>query len=142
MQYQSKISGPLLDRIDICVRMEDINPKFVNMDNNSVKEETSDEIKTRVMKVRHIQEERYKNETFNLNSRIPDGKLLHQYCMPESKDDIKVLDEIVEKLGVSMRGTTKILRVARTIADLEGCEKVNKDHILRAAVFRQQVFGS
>ena len=142
MQYQSKISGPLLDRIDICVRMEDVNPKFINIDDNNLKEETSDEIKAKVIKARSIQTERYKNENFNLNSRIPDGKLLHKYCMPENRDDVKVLDEIVEKLGVSMRGTTKILRVARTIADLEGCEKVNKDHILRAAVFRQQIFGS
>ena len=112
------------------------------IDDKNIKAETSNEIKAKVVKIRAIQTERYKNENFNLNSRIPDGKLLHKYCMPESKEDIKVLDDIVEKLGVSMRGTTKILRVARTIADLEGAEKVNKDHILKASIFRQQVFGS
>lgn len=142
VQYQNRVSGPLLDRIDICVRMDDVNSKFSNFNNEDLKEQTSEEIKKTVIQVRKIQAERYKNEDFNLNSRIPDGKLLHKYCMPEKSDDIKMLDDIVEKLGISMRGITKVLRVARTIADLENCEKVNKDHILKATLFRQQIFGS
>lgn len=139
-QYQSKISGPLLDRIDLHIKMDDVNYKFSKITNGNEIEESSKTIKDRVIKARQIQEDRYKNEEFKLNSRCPDGKILQHYCMPKNEEAIKVLDEIAEKLNISMRGTTKLIKVARTIADLENSEDVAKEHILKSALFRQQIF--
>ena len=138
-QYQNKISGPLLDRIDIHVKMDETNYKLSELVDKA-KEENSATNRARVIKARAIQSERYKNEEFDINSRVADGKPLKQYCMPKTADAVKTLDEIAEKLNISMRGLSKIVRVARTIADLEGSEDVLKEHILKAALFRQKIF--
>ena len=136
-QYQSKISGPLLDRIDLHVKMEETNYKFSEIiDNDKQIEEKSINIKQRVIQARKIQTERYKNELFKTNSRCPDGQLLQKYCMPTSQECIATLDEISTKLNVTMRGLNKIIRVARTIADLEEHEEITKEHILKASLFR------
>ena len=139
-QYQGRISGPLLDRIDIHIKMDDINYKYSEITNNE-KEETSQEIKERVILARKIQQERYKNEEFYLNSQVPDGKMLSHYCIPKDEESIKTLDLIADKLGISMRGIGKIIRVARTIADLDGDDNVKKEHILKASLFRQQILN-
>ena len=143
-QYQSKISGPLLDRIDIHVRMEDVNYKFSEITDNQVEkqEENSETIKKRVITARQIQRERYKDEHFKTNSQCPEGQLLQQYCMPHNEECIKLLDEISEKLKVSMRGIGKIVRVARTIADLENSQEVTREHLLKASLFRQQLYNT
>lgn len=143
-QYQNKISGPLLDRIDIHVKMEDLNYKFSEINSTQkskeeIEEESSLTIKARVIKAREIQAKRYANESFKINSRCPDGKAMQKYCMPTDKECIKTLDEIGEKLNVSMRGIGKIVRVARTIADLECSEELKKEHILKSALFRQKI---
>ena len=147
LQYQSKISGPLLDRIDMHVKMEDVNYKFSEItssgEQNKVhnNEEASSVIKNRVLKARNIQAKRYLNENFKVNSQCPDGKALQQYCMPKDDECIKTLDEIGEKLNISMRGISKIVKVARTIADLESCEEITKEHILKSALFRQRIMN-
>lgn len=143
-QYQSRISGPLLDRIDMHVKMDDVNYKFSEIsDTNDVNnnKETSAIIKERVLKARKIQEQRYSEENFSINSQCPDGKLLQKYCMPTDKECIKTLDEIGEKLQVSMRGMGKIIRVARTIADLECSKLITKEHILKSALFRHKILN-
>jgi len=140
-QYQNRISGPLLDRIDIHVKMEDNNYKFSEVIDNSQPEETSATIKKRVENARNIQKERYKNENFKLNCHCPDGQLLQKYCMPKDEKCIKQIDEISEKLNISMRGIGKIIRVARTIADLENKEEITQEHILKASLFRQKILG-
>ena len=142
-QYQNKISGPLLDRIDIHVKMEENNYHFISgIENEKHIEESSQIIKNRVIQARKIQEERYKNEEFKLNSRCPDGKILYKYCMPKNNEAIQAIDEITDKLSISMRGITKIVRVARTIADLENSEDITKTHIIRSAFFRQQILNN
>ena len=141
MQYQSRISGPLLDRIDMHIKMDDVNYKYSEIAND-IEEESSEDIKERVIQAREIQQDRYKNEEFYLNSQVPDGKTLLRYCMPKDDDAIKTIDVITEKLGMSMRGVGKIIRVARTIADLDGSEEVKKEHILKASLFRQQILNN
>ena len=141
MQYQSRISGPLLDRIDMHIKMDDVNYKYSEIANDR-EEESSEDIKERVIQAREIQQDRYKNEEFYLNSQVPDGKALLRYCMPKDDDAIKTIDVITEKLGMSMRGVGKIIRVARTIADLDGSEEVKKEHILKASLFRQQILNN
>ena len=137
-QYQSKISGPLLDRIDLHVQMEENNYKFSDVVGVDKQEEKSADIKKRVINARKIQEERYKNEKFKTNSKCPDGQLLQCYCMPKDEECIKTLDEICEKLNITMRGLNKIIKVARTIADLENEENITKEHILKASLFRNK----
>ena len=137
-QYQSKISGPLLDRIDLHVQMEENNYKFSDVVGADKQEEKSADIKKRVINARKIQEERYKNEKFKTNSKCPDGQLLQCYCMPKDEECIKTLDEICEKLNITMRGLNKIIKVARTIADLENEENITKEHILKASLFRNK----
>ncbi len=128
-KYFSKISGPLLDRIDIQVRIPESEYKLIN-----TQEETSETIKKRVTIARNIQLERYKNENiFNNASLTP--KLIKKYCKLDESSK-KLLDSAFEKLGLSLRGYNKILKVARTIADLEGIEDIQSKHIAEAIQFR------
>ena len=143
MQYQNKVSGPVLDRIDMHVQMEDMNYKFsdvTDMQASNMLEEKSEVVKKRVTQARQLQVRRYANESFRTNSQCPDGQKLNKYCMPKQSECLQVLDDISLKLNVSMRGLGKIVRVARTIADLAGSEEVKKEHILQAALFRQKIF--
>lgn len=128
-KYLSKISGPLLDRIDIQVRIPESDYKLIN-----TKEETSFEIKKRVERARQIQLERYKEEgIFNNASLTP--KLIKKYCMLDVNSK-RLLDTAFERLGLSLRGYNKILKVARTIADLEGIENIQSKHIAEAIQYR------
>jgi magnesium chelatase family protein len=128
-KYLSKISGPLLDRIDIQVRIPESDYKLIN-----TKEETSFEIKKRVERARQIQLERYKEEgIFNNASLTP--KLIKKYCMLDGNSK-RLLDTAFERLGLSLRGYNKILKVARTIADLEGIENIQSKHIAEAIQYR------
>ena len=123
------------------IKMDDVNYKYSEIAGDT-EEESSAVIKARVIQARKIQQERYKNEEFYLNSQVPDGKALTKYCMPTDEDAIKTIDLITEKLQMSMRGVGKIIRVARTIADLEGSDEVKKEHILKASLFRQQILNN
>jgi magnesium chelatase family protein len=128
-KYLSKISGPLLDRIDIQVRIPESDYKLIN-----TQEETSFEIKKRVERARQIQLERYKEEgIFNNASLTP--KLIKKYCMLDANSK-RLLDTAFERLGLSLRGYNKILKVARTIADLEGEKSIQSKHIAEAIQYR------
>ncbi len=138
LQYQGRISGPLLDRIDMHVRMDDVNHKVSNIGGDK-QAEKSEEIKKRVVYARQVQAERYKSEKFRLNSHCPDGNLLNKYCMPKDKKALQALEGIETKMHISMRGIGKIVRVARTIADLERSSEVREEDILRASIFRSKL---
>ena len=128
-KYLSKISGPLLDRIDIQVRIPESDYKLIN-----TQEETSSEIKKRVESAKQIQLKRYKEEgIFNNASLTP--KLIKKYCMLDVNSK-RLLDAAFERLGLSLRGYNKILKVARTIADLEGAENIQSKHIAEAIQYR------
>ena len=79
------------------------------------------------------------NKSLKTNGQVPDGQKLQQYCMPNDEKAIKTLDEISEKLNISMRGISKIVRVARTIADLQTSDEVKEEHVLQASLFRQKI---
>lgn len=128
-KYLSKISGPLLDRIDIQVRIPESDYKLIN-----TQEETSSVIKKRVERARQIQLERYKNDgIFNNASLTP--KLIKKHCVLDLNSK-RLLDTAFERLGLSLRGYNKILKVARTIADLEGTENIQSKHIAEAIQYR------
>ena len=138
-QYQSKVSGPLLDRIDMHIVMNDESYKFSNA--QSIQEETSEQIKKRVIKAREIQSERYKKEIFKVNSQVPDGKLLQKYCIPTNNEVMKTIEKVSESFRMSMRGLNRFIRVIRTIADLDGDEEIAEKHIKKAINFRQKIFS-
>ena len=126
-----KISGPLLDRIDICIEVSPV--KFKSLENEG-KIETSEEIKKRVDKARKIQIERYKKEGILSNSELT-PKLIDKYCVLDEKGK-QILENAFNKLKLSARAYGRILKVARTIADLEACENIQVKHIAEAIQYR------
>ena len=126
-----KISGPLLDRIDICTEVSPV--KYQKLDSNE-KVETSEEIKRRVDKARKIQQERYKENKIFSNSELTPA-LIEEYCKLDIKGK-QILENAFNKLKLSARAYTRILKVARTIADLAGSEKIQKSHIAEAIQYR------
>lgn len=130
-KYIGKISGPLLDRIDICI---DVSPVKYQKLNSDEKIETSEEIKKRVDKARKIQLERYKNVKILSNSVLT-PKLIEKYCKLD-KEGKKILENAFNKLKLSARAYGRILKVARTIADLDESENIKVNHIAEAIQYR------
>lgn len=130
-KYRDRVSGPILDRIDLCVHMNDIS--FGEL-NTKEKQESSDTIKQRVNQAVKMQRDRYKNEKINFNSQL-EGKLLEKYCYLDMKER-KFMEQIYECMGLSVRAYGKVIKVARTIADLKGKEKIGEEEIGEAVSFR------
>jgi len=130
--YQSKISGPLLDRFDIRVDVQAVN--VFEIAESTEETEKTETVAKRVTKARDIQEKRYAACNFSTNAHA-DGEQL--YNLVNIEDDAKeLLKSSVEKFKLSMRGYNRVLRVARTIADLAGAETVNKVHLSEAISYR------
>lgn len=130
-QYHSRISGPLLDRIDIQVEVANVNYKDLS---STEKGETSKEIKERVNCARQIQRERYKEFGIYANSQLTAG-MLQEFCrLGDAENDI--LKMAFDKLGLSARAHSRILKVARTIADLSGEKDITTAHIAEAIQYR------
>lgn len=130
-KYISKISGPLLDRIDIQIEVSPV--KYEKLGNDEIPE-SSEVIKKRVNQARIIQRQRYAKENIYSNSSLT-PKLITKYCKLD-KESKKILETAFEKLGLSARAYGRILKVARTIADLEGSEAIQKAHIAEAILYR------
>jgi magnesium chelatase family protein len=138
-EYKNKISGPLLDRIDIVVNVGQID---IFSAKNLQKSETSEAVRSRVIRTRLLQKERYEAEDEmknipKINSKI-NGKILEKFCELDFEAQ-KILQKSVEKNHSSIRGISKILKVARTIADLETSEKINQNHLLEAISYRSRL---
>ncbi|MBU1146739.1 MAG: YifB family Mg chelatase-like AAA ATPase [Candidatus Omnitrophica bacterium] len=129
--YRSRISGPLLDRIDIHIEVPRIEYKDLASDRPC---ETSAQIRERVNKARAIQRERFKNEGIFCNSSMS-HRQIRKYCAlgKEEKDLLKMA---MTELNLSARAYDKILKVSRTIADVEGSEDIKTDHISEAIQYR------
>ena len=130
-KYLNRISGPMLDRLDLHVEVPPVDYESLSSD---IKEETSAEIRERVNKARKIQTERYKGTDVTCNARLTPA-LLKKYCVM-SDDASKYLGLSFERLGMSARAYDRILKVARTVADLAGSEIIEKEHIFTAISFR------
>lgn len=128
--YKSKISGPLLDRIDIQIEVPSV--KYRNFDNCNC--ETSEQIKLRVDNARKIQNERYEKYGIFSNSELT-PKLIRKFCVLDS-DSKNILEKSFERFKFSARAYSRILKVARTIADLDGKEKIEALHITEAIQYR------
>lgn len=130
-KYIGKISGPLLDRIDIQVEVTPVKYEKLQNDENI---EDSKTIKNRVNNARKLQIERYKNLEIYSNSELT-PKLIEKYCKLDSKGK-QILQKAFDKLGLSARAYGRILKVARTIADLDQKEKIEAKHIAEAIQYR------
>lgn len=129
--YMGKISGPLLDRIDIQIEVTPV--KYQKLEDDTPKE-TSEQIKQRVDKARKIQQERYSKQGIYSNSELT-PKLIDTYCKIDKKGK-KLLQDAFEKLGLSARAHARILKVARTIADLDQKENIEVAHLAEAIGYR------
>lgn len=134
-EYQSKISGPLFDRIDLCIEVPKID--IFEVKKKELNTESSEIVKKRVERAREIQRKRYKNtENKSLMNARCSNELIEKCVVLDSESE-KIIKKAAEKFEFSMRSFTKVLRVARTIADLEQKENVNKYHILEALRYRR-----
>lgn len=133
-RYISKLSTPLLDRLDIFIFVN--TPSFKELKCTS-KNESSKDIKKRIINARKIQKERFKRETINYNSEM-NSNFIKKYCILD-KNTIKFLTKIFMKYNLSIRAYNKILKVSRTIADLDGKEIIEKEHVIEALYYRKFV---
>ena len=132
-RYLNRISGPLLDRIDI--QIEIVPVPFEKMAEQS-QAESSESIRNRVIKARKIQEERFANHPGIYCNAQMESKLLHQYATPDEKG-LNLLRTAMTRLNLSARAYDRILKVARTIADLEGSKEIQSHHIGEAISYRK-----
>ena len=130
-KYMGKISGPLLDRIDIQIEVTAVKYQKLETEEEI---ESSEKIKERVNKARRIQQGRYKENGIYSNAELT-PKLVNKYCKLD-KEAKAVLQNAFEKLGLSARAHSRILKVARTIADLDEEENINVNHIAEAIQYR------
>jgi magnesium chelatase family protein len=131
-RYMAKISGPLLDRIDIHIEVPAVKYKELSA---STKSETSAEIRERVIKARHIQYRRFENTNHIFNNGDMGSKEVRQFCKLDSAG-ADLLKMAMTKLGLSARAYDRILKVSRTIADLDESENILPQHISEAIQYR------
>ena len=130
-QYLSRISQPLLDRIDLCAEAEPVTyPELTGQ----AQGENSAQIRARVLAAHELQRNRYQKENWYFNSQIPVAKL-KIYCVL-GKKEAAYMERIYEKLQLSARAYHKIIKLSRTIADLEGSERITTRHLTEAVCYR------
>ena len=130
-RYLGRISGPLMDRIDIQVEVNSV--KYDNL-NSEKTEESSEKIRERVNKARKIQKQRYDGIGIYSNSELTPS-LLEKFCKLDKSGKV-ILKNAFEKLGLSARAYSRILKVARTIADLDESHNIKEKHLLEAIQYR------
>ena len=130
-KYLAKLSGPLMDRIDMHIEVD--NVKYADL-NSTFEEESSANVKIRVDKARNIQLDRYKHSKNYNNAKMNDVQL-KKYCKLDDESN-EVLKLAFENFGLSARAYSRILKVARTIADLEGKENIELEHVMEAISYR------
>jgi magnesium chelatase family protein len=130
-KYRSRISGPLLDRMDIHIEVPPITVRELSIERE---EESSEKIRERVIKAHKAQEERFHGKKIYSNAHMP-PRLIKKYCII-SDGGKNLLEKAVEKLGLSPRAYHRILKVARTIADLEAKEHIEESHLAEAIQYR------
>lgn len=131
-RYIGKISQPLLDRIDICVEAKSLT--FFEISDKREKNESSAAIRERVAKAQEVQRDRYKDENFLFNKDIPSG-LIDKYChLDASLSDY--MHEVYDEKDLTARTYHKVLKVARTIADMAGAKEIELIHLQEAILYR------
>jgi len=130
-RYRSRISGPLLDRIDLHVEVPPVTIRELSLDKE---EESSYEIRDRVVQARQTQEQRFAEKKIYANGQM-NARMIKKYCHL-TENGRNILEKAVEKFGLSPRAYHRIIRVARTIADMEKEDHVSESHIAEAIQYR------
>ena len=134
-KYLERVSGPLLDRIDIEIELPSVS--YDEISGKAPEGEPSARIRERVNRAREFANERLKaggDRTDVLNANMP-VDLMHKYCVP-NKEASELMKQAFESLGLSARGHDRVLRVARTVADLDASEEIRPEHIAEAIMYR------
>lgn len=131
-RYLDKISGPLLDRIDLQIEVDAVPVQEIN---NSSPAESSAQVAARVAAARMLQQDRYRNETFHCNAQLSNNAL-RKYCALNT-ETADLLNAAVESMHLSMRAYNRILKTARTVADLEGADNISSAHVAEAIQYRE-----
>ncbi|MBQ8451403.1 MAG: YifB family Mg chelatase-like AAA ATPase [Clostridia bacterium] len=129
--YLKRISGPLLDRIDLKINVERV--EYADLNSKSL-EESSEEIRKRVNLAREIQNKRFAGTKIHTNAKM-NSKMLNEFCKLDDESE-NLMQMAFEKFKISARGYTRILKVARTIADLAGSENIKQEHLAEALAYR------
>lgn len=130
-KYMGKVSGPILDRIDLCVELQPVDPAELRKERQA---ESSREIRARVQKARQMQMERFAGTECRFNGDM-DGTGVEKYC-PLEREEQELMERLYQSLQLSVRAYHRILKVARTVADLEGAETIRAEHLLEASFYR------
>lgn len=139
-RYQRKLSGPILDRIDLHVAVPRLKPdELVSLEGGTG--EPSAEVRKRVQAAREMQHARWNELGYQCNAELPEKVLRRNLQM---EDDVKpFLAEAMKRLRLSGRGFSRVLRVSRTIADLEACEHIAVHHVAESLSYREgEAFGA
>ena len=129
--YLAKISGPILDRIDLCTELKNIDIYEIRDGKGGI---SSAEMSEMVMKAREMQDKRFKGTSYRFNSDLKADDM-DKYCELGEKE-FELMEKLYKELSLSARSYHRILRVARTIADIDGKEYIGSNHLLEAASFR------
>lgn len=136
-RYQKRLSGPLLDRIDLHLFVSKV--KSEELDCVNINTESSESIRQRVATARNRQNKRYNGMGAKLNNQLS-VQQIKKFCAIDDQSR-QILSRATDQLDLSARAYFKILKVARTIADLEGCEQISPSHILEALQYRNKIFS-
>jgi magnesium chelatase family protein len=131
-RYLQRISGPLLDRIDLHIEVVPVPFRELNTQSES---ESSAEVRRRVVMARRIQAERFRDLPGLHCNAMMSSRLIRQHCRLDSAGQ-QLLKQVMERLDLSARAYDRILKVSRTIADLEGSERVQNAHLSEAINYR------
>ncbi len=134
MRYQKKVSGPLLDRIDLHIEVPRV--KFDKLSSNEL-EESSQPIRERVERARAIQAERFKGKSIHTNSEMKNAEI-REFCKLDEAS-MNLLKAAVTQMRLSARAYNRILKLSRTIADLSQCEQIKMEHLAEALQYRPKM---
>lgn len=130
-RYMGKVSGPILDRIDLCVELHPVDIAGLKEREGA---ESSEDIRGRVMRARERQNDRFEGSRYRFNGDI-EASCIDRYCAL-GKEEQACMEQLYHSLRLSARSYHRILKVARTIADLAGMERIDTEHLLEAACYR------
>jgi magnesium chelatase family protein len=131
MNYLSRLSGPLMDRIDVHLYLKPVKPGMIV---SGTKAESSEDILKRILKARSVQERRFSEEGIFTNSQM-NSRLLKKYCLLDSASET-YMEQTAERMGLSARACTRVLKIARTIADMEDSKDIKLSHLVEAVNYR------
>ena len=131
-RYRNRVSGPILDRIDLHVNVPEVD--YEDISSSKLSSQSSEKIRARVEQVRDIQNKRFKGDNINYNAQMLQ-RHLRKYCRLDDESN-KILKAAMDRFGLSARSYSKTLKIARTIADMDGSDNITSKHIKEAVSYR------